>query len=50
MKLNPNLKFKTLTFASFILASTTACAVSDIESDAKIFCQVKSLHPLVQAL
>ena len=35
MKLNPNFKFKTLTFASFILASTTACAVSDIESDAK---------------
>jgi uncharacterized protein (DUF305 family) len=35
MKPNLNSKFKTLTVASFVVASTTACGVSDIASDAK---------------
>lgn len=35
MKPNLNSKFKTLTVASFVLASTSACGVSDIASDAK---------------
>ena len=35
MKPNLNSKFKTLSVASLVLASTTACGVSDIASDAK---------------
>jgi uncharacterized protein (DUF305 family) len=35
MKPNLNSKFKTLTVASLVVASTTACGVSDIASDAK---------------
>lgn len=35
MKPNLNSKFKTLSVASLVLASTTACGISDIASDAK---------------